>query len=137
MPILNYRTEVDANRTVAEIQKHLVRAGATRIMTDYVSGQPSALTFELEGRPFRLPCRYKAVLEAMKRDKAITRGKNDAQALRVAWRILKDWVEAQLALIEIGMVATDEVFLPYRIVNQAGDTVYDVYLRSDRALPVQ
>lgn len=135
MPILNYRTEVPADQTVAEIQRMLVKAGATRIMTDYAGGQPASLTFELEGRPFQLPCRYKAVLATMKRDNL--RGKNEAQALRVAWRILKDWVEAQLALIETGMVATDEVFLPYRIVNQAGDTVYDVYLRSDRALPLR
>ncbi|WP_189339127.1 hypothetical protein [Williamsia muralis] len=31
-------------------------------------------------------------------------------ALRVAWRITKDWVEAQLAIIETQMVTPAQVF---------------------------
>ena len=34
------------------------------------------------------------------------------QAIRTSWRILKDWVEAQMALLETGMVTMDEIFLP-------------------------
>lgn len=61
--------------------------------------------------------------------------KTAEQAQRVAWRVLKSWIEAQIAIIETGMVAADEVFLPYQIV-QGGETVYEAYLRSDRALPM-
>lgn len=45
------------------------------------------------------------------------------QAERTAWRCLKDWVEAQMALIEIGMVSIDQVFLPY-VINKEGKTLY-------------
>ena len=45
------------------------------------------------------------------------------QAERVAWRILKDWVEAQMALIDIEMARFEEVFLPYIQTNN-GQTVY-------------
>ena len=32
------------------------------------------------------------------------------QAVRTAWRIVEDWVEAQLALVETQMVSTQGVF---------------------------
>lgn len=47
-----------------------------------------------------------------------------AQAARVGWRILKDWIEAQLALIETGMVTIEQVFLPY-VQNDKGQTLYE------------
>ena len=37
------------------------------------------------------------------------------QATRVASRILKDWIEAQLALLHTGMVELEEIFLPYML----------------------
>jgi hypothetical protein len=42
---------------------------------------------------------------------------NRAQAVRTAWRIVKDWVEAQMALVETQMVTTQQVFLPYAIMK--------------------
>jgi hypothetical protein len=39
------------------------------------------------------------------------------QAVRTAWRIVKDWVEAQMALVETQMVTTQEVFLPYAVMR--------------------
>lgn len=39
------------------------------------------------------------------------------QAVRTAWRIVKDWVEAQMALVETRMVTTQEVFLPYAVMR--------------------
>lgn len=46
------------------------------------------------------------------------------QAERVAWRILKDWVEAQMALLDIQMVRFEEIFLPY-IETGNGQTIYE------------
>lgn len=43
---------------------------------------------------------------------------------RVAWRILKDWVEAQMALLDIQMVRFEEIFLPY-IETENGQTIYE------------
>jgi hypothetical protein len=48
------------------------------------------------------------------------------QAERVAWRIVKDWVEAQMAILESEMVQMDEIFLPYMLNNQ-GHTVFEAY----------
>ena len=46
------------------------------------------------------------------------------QAERVAWRILKDWIEAQMALLDIEMVRFEEIFLPY-IETNTGKTVFE------------
>ena len=48
------------------------------------------------------------------------------QAERVAWRIVKDWVEAQMAILESEMVQIDEIFLPY-MVNNDGQTLFEAY----------
>jgi hypothetical protein len=40
------------------------------------------------------------------------------QAYRVAWRNILDWVQAQMALLEIGMAKMEEVFLPYMLDQQ-------------------
>ena len=47
-----------------------------------------------------------------------------AQAIRTSWRIVKDWVEAQLAIIETRMVKTEQVFLPYAIMRD-NKTLYE------------
>lgn len=44
-------------------------------------------------------------------------------AANIGWRIVKDWIEAQCALIEIGMATVEVVFMPYLIVNSSGETL--------------
>ena len=68
---------------------------------------------------FRLPCNWKAVL-AIFRDDANARRRgyvNEPQAIRTAWRIIFEWVRAQLALVEVNMVTVPHVFLPYAIMR--------------------
>lgn len=48
------------------------------------------------------------------------------QAERVAWRIIKDWIEAQMAILESEMVTMDEIFLPYTLDNK-GNTLYQLF----------
>lgn len=141
MPILNYTTSIDAHKTVGEIQRILAVKGATRLMIHYDGqAQPVALMFELKVKKqppcseggmneelmqYRLPCRHQQVYERLRRDRDVPgRLKSEAQALRVSWRILKDWVEAQLAIVEAQMVDMPEVFLPYALV-EGGQTFYE------------
>ena len=71
----------------------------------------------------RLPANVKAVQDTLQKQKV----KADyAQAERIAWRIVKDWVEAQMAILESGMVKLDQIFLPY-IMDSDGRTVYELY----------
>lgn len=55
------------------------------------------------------------------------------QAERVSWRIVKDWVEAQMAILESEMVQMDEIFLPY-MLNGSGHTLFEAYRSNQLAL---
>jgi len=82
-----------------------------------------------------LPADWRAVLRVMERDRRVPRRfKTSDQARRVTWRILKDWVQAQMALIAVNLATMEQVFLPYAILAD-GRTVYE-RLRDQRfALP--
>jgi hypothetical protein len=131
MPILNYTTQISAHKTVGEIQKILAKAGAMAVSIDYgAGGSPVALTFVIRVREipvnFRLPSRHEGVYTRLKNDPGVPpRFRNEAQARRVAWRIVKDWVEAQLAIIDAGQAELAEVFLPYAITS-TGRTLFQM-----------
>lgn len=133
MSLLNYSTTVPVHRTLSLVTELLVKGGARQMMTEYdQDGSPSGLTFSiatsLGTRGFTLPVKVEAVEAVMRKDRSLApRFKTPEQARRVAWRIVKDWLEAQLALIATEMVTLDQVMLPYmRSID--GQTFYDAYL---------
>jgi len=120
--LLNYTTEIDAMKTAGEIIGILATNGAQSVMIDYQDGEPVGLAFQIgiNGRNigFRLPCNIQGAFDAMKRDHQIPpRYKNLLQAKRTAWRILKTFVEVQIALIKCGQVEMAEAFFAYMIVS--------------------
>lgn len=129
MAILNYTTKIDYHKTIGEITKVLVKHGAKKIMIDYDNDQfPSSLTFTIVLNNlevvFQLPARYNGVLGAMKKQKVPNNYCNKEQSVRVAWRIIKDWVESQMAIVESEISEVSEVFLPYALLNN-GQTVFE------------
>ena len=128
MAILNYTTQIDSEKTIGEIQKCLVKHGANKIVTDYSNSLPSGVTFclTLNGNMvgFSLPANYEGVFKSMKNDpKVPQRLLTKEQALKVSWRIIKDWVEAQMALVDAQLADVEEVFLSYAI-TKSGTTLY-------------
>ena len=128
MAILNYTTSVNFDKTISEVQRILVAHGANKIVTDYENELPVAVTFCLllnsNTVGFSLPCNYGGVLRAMERDRKVPRRLcTKDQALRVSWRIVKDWVEAQMAIVDAQLADVAEVFLPYAI-TKSGTTLY-------------
>lgn len=131
MAILNYTTTIDAFKTVSEIEYILMKHKAKSIMKNYDGESITGLSFlidtGLQQVPVRLPVKTNECLEILKKEKRENpRSRIIAtreQAERVAWRILKDWVEAQMALLDIEMVRFEEIFLPY-IETANGQTVY-------------
>lgn len=125
----NYTTKVPAERSLAEIQKALVGAGADSIMIGYVGGQASSIQFMLSiagtGISFRLPVeidKFRALLVSQK----VVRAKKDHEYVRrVAWRCIRDWVLAQLALCATQMVDPGQLFLPYAMTS-TGATLYEL-----------
>ena len=136
-PLLNYTTSVDPVKSITEIQIALVKAGARSVLTEYApDSQPCGLAFLMETvigpRQFSLPVHIERVEAVLRKDRVAPRFQGREQAQRVAWRILKDWVEAQLAIVRTEMVTLDQVMLPY-MQSDDGRTIYELY--SDRMLP--
>lgn len=146
MALKNYTTNVPVAQTVGEIHRDLAAHGARKVMFDYDDdGRILAICFSIvtpEGdRAVRLPGnaeRVRMVLQRQKNDpKRRDRTKIDAspeQAERVAWRIVKDWLSAQLAILETEMVDVGQVFLPY-FVGRNGQTLYEAYQSGQLCLP--
>lgn len=125
--IKNYTSKSDVYESLGKIQGALAKAGASKIMVDYDAGRPTSVSFALTTpggpRGFVLPAAVEGTLRVFQRQKL----KPDrAQAEITAWANVRDWVLAQLALIESCDVPMDQVFLPY-LSDGRGKTLYDVY----------
>ncbi len=135
MALLNYTTTIKVEKTIGEIQGILVKHGARAILSDYdVDGHINSISFQVETFKgiisIKLPANTESVLQVLKHQKR--RSNNSSikdtydQAERCSWRIIKDWVEAQMAILETEMVKFEEVFLPY-IITSSGQTVFQKY----------
>lgn len=158
MPLLNYTTEIPASKSRAEIIELLERAGASAIALEYAADRSiEAIKFILDtkqfGRvPYTMPANVGAVILTLNAEikaenikvnarsnykRRVPRNlfNNREQAERIAWRIAKDWLEAQLALTQIGGAQLEQVMLPYVDVG-GGKTFYDALVaRGSLALP--
>lgn len=122
MPIANYTTSIEAIKTVGEIQGMLVAHGAKSILMNYDDdGILESLSFIVPtpygDMPIKLPVNARAVLKVLERQRVPARFATYPQAVRVAWRIVKDWVRAQMAILETEMVRLEQIFLPYMITK--------------------
>jgi hypothetical protein len=144
---VNYTTTIQAAQTVAEMQTLLAEHGARRISVDYDdSGVPCALDFVLitphGQRSFSLPASVDRMEQLLKREDDAGRLKSGskavrtsrAQAERVAWRVMKTWLEAQLALVAAEMIDVDQALLAFLQVDEAGTTLYQAYRRREASL---
>ena len=144
MALMNYTTTVPVEKTVAELQRMLARAGARAVLVDYDErGEPAALAFQIQTdlglRGYRLPANLEAVHKTLtqqwERRAVARRFVTRDQAARVGWRILKDWTAAQLAIIETRMVTLPQVMLPWMIAGPSGESLYELVERRQLALP--
>ena len=126
--IANSKTKVPVARTVAEITEMLVAQGARTVNIEYENLNAKAVRFEIV-RPeysmtFALPADARATCAALNRERRRGCAVDIDQARRVAWRVVRDWLRAQLTLVEIGAAKLEQVMLPYAIVDDEGTTLY-------------
>ena len=133
-------TQIPTERSAGEITSLLVRVGASQIATEYAGGKICGLRFVLS-RPglgdmlFALPARTAPVYQWLSKHKPHKTSysrcsreeyeeKQREEAERIGWRQLFRWVEAQIALMDLGMVSAQEVFLPYLTIDVSGQTLF-------------
>jgi hypothetical protein len=134
LALLNYTTTIGVHKTLGEIHETLAVHGAKKVMYDYDdNGHIISLSFMVTTQDgdmgVKLPANVPAIWEVLKQQKKVGKIKTNpdyAQAERVAWRIIKDWVESQMAILESQMVQFEEIFLPY-MMNGEGKTFFEAY----------
>jgi hypothetical protein len=143
---LNYTTTIDPSKTAGECIAILVQHGASHVGMEMEEKIPTGISFQIQTRwgrrgyalPINVDGTYQALLQARRRGHIPPRYADRDQARRVAWRVLKDWLEVQIAMIEAGMFALEEVMLPWQMV-EPGKTVFmladEEQLASMPALP--
>lgn len=135
MPILNYSTKIDVFQTLGEIQAMLVKHGAKKVLQEFDDdGNVTSVSFMINTpmgmQAIKLPANVQAVQTVLLKQKVKA---DKEQAERVAWRIVKDWVAAQMAILESQMVTMDEIFLPY-MLNTDGQTVHQLFINKQLLL---
>lgn len=136
MPLQNYTTSIGAMQTLTEIMAMLDRHGARRIEAEYgPDGQPVGMTFTVMSHGQEVKYRQMARADAVKRilttQKAGSRRASsikadDEQAIKTAWRNVKDLLTAQMTMLEYEQITAEELFLP-AAVQENGKTLFENY----------
>lgn len=123
MPLKNYTSKQPVSRSIENIRRKLVQHGALKILETYDDDRViKAICFSMMiggvEMFFKVPAKVdacEAVLmrEVTSRTRPDTIKKIPAQAARTAWKIVQDWVEAQMAMIELSQTEFLEVFMAY------------------------
>lgn len=157
MFLKNYTSDVPIHQTVYRIEQVLIKAGVTGIEKLYGPNQEvTAITFKIQFDParpavsIRMPADVAAAQEAMWRDyvdgdrvsddgerivwcksgnKKKTRTSFLQQGERTAWKLVQDWIEVQISMIQLRQADFVQVFLPY--VWDGRRTFYES-LKADR-----
>lgn len=128
--IKNQSTTIAVDRTVGEIVALLSRRGTTSVVTIFDEGKISGLSFTMETeygvRGYQLPVSGEGVRKVLVKNGAPTAVQQPEQAARIAWRIAKEWLEVQIALVDAGLAQLDEVLLPWAVATD-GRTMYQVF----------
>ena len=116
----------------------LAKAGARSVSVSYDAfGGPDGLLFTIDTpfgeQSFGLPVDSRKVEQVLNRDGVAPRYCTPEHAQRVGWRVVKDWLEAQLAILATEMVTLDQIMLPY-LRDDTGRTMYDLYRERQLAL---
>lgn len=133
----NFTTTIKASKTISEIEEILAANGAKGIMKGYDDeGQINLIYFLIETKQgnitYKLPCdhhRVRQTLIDLKKQKKINISVNKSQdldhAINVGWRIVKDWLYAQLSMIRIELTSLEQIFLPYAYNPRTGQTFFE------------
>lgn len=133
MNLKNYTSTVPVERSVAQIERRLVAHGAHDILKLYEDKKLTGIAFitTIEGQkiPFRIPARVenvrKSMVSSLKRPRKGSVDRASDQAERTAWKLLADWVDIQVSLLELNQAKFMEVFLPYMYDHNKKRTLFE------------
>ena len=143
--ILLYTTTIDAAKTVGEIETILASHGAKAVLKEWdKEGQIAALSFQIDSPQgelsVRIPIKIEAIMKILwkkhcaKPKLVPLRLTGRPQAVRIAWRIAKEWLEVSMAMLELDQVEATEIFLAH-LLTPTGNTFFNIIMERN-LLPV-
>lgn len=135
MNIKNYTSQVEASKSMANIEELLVEIGANNINKKYEDKLCTGITFLLFDHQLQqtIPFHLKAQVEEcftilwkdVKRPRPDTRATLQKQSAKTAWKILSDWTEIQCSMILLGQAKPLQMFLPFVYDLKTEETFFD------------
>jgi hypothetical protein len=148
MFLKNYTSDAPVSQTIYRIEQVLIKCGVSGITKDYApDGTVIAIAFKIPAAAgeaiVRIPVNEQQAIDALWLDyvdgdklneagtrvvawgsrKKKTRADFAEQGKRTAWKIMQDWVEVQMSMIQMKQADTLEVFLPY--IWNGKSTIYN------------
>lgn len=142
---LNYSTTIEPIKTAGECTSMLAIHGASEISTTWAEGEPVGLRFVIKTAygpmqytlPININGTWRMLQQAKSKGKITARFATEEQAKRVAWRVMKDWLEVQLDMVEAGVAEFAQIMLPYMHTDGAGSTVWDNFTAHNGHLAIE
>lgn len=140
MAVRNYTTQIQVEKTIMEIEGILIKFGALGIYKEYAGSKISSIVFFLIHKGDKIPFKIPMTIEKTRTiiTKAVNEGKlprrylqeplRTEQGERVAWRIIKDWIDSQLSLLEMQFADAIEILLPYAYNMVENKTMYQKFM---------
>lgn len=134
MNLKNYTSSVPVINSIGRIEHRLSQAGATHIAKQYVKERPIGMIFQIPindiPMTFKLPAKAEKVYEFMVKQRARPPKQSQKEAIqmqadRTGWKILSDWVDIQVSMIQLDQAEAVEVFLPYAYDGRNDKTLFE------------
>ena len=125
MNLKNYTSGVPVHVTIGRIEKILCEAGVLGVSKRYECGKIAALTFSMPtptggAVAIRLPVDAPAVRESLFTNycRSVgtarkTRDDFNDQSERTAWKLMQDWIEVQISLVQMQKIDPLQVFIAF------------------------
>lgn len=131
--IKNYTSEVAAAKSILHIERRLTQNNVRSIMKTFEGERVTGIAFIVSTPggelPFKLPANVdrveKKLLSLRSRVSKSTARFVKEQAERTAWKILADWIDIQMTLVELDQAEMAEVFMPYLHDYKTDTTLFD------------
>ena len=133
--IKNYTTTISVEKTISEIETLLTRYGAKKILKEYDdNGHITHLTFMVKFKggfiPIKVPSDPQKVIIILNEkvdsgDLTQKYRNNKEQAERIMWRVILDWIDSQMTMIDIGQKTLLQIFFDDVCPVGSEVTLYD------------
>jgi hypothetical protein len=135
----NYTSSVPVLNSISRIEHRLAQAGAPHIAKSYEGDRPTGMIFQIPinniPMTFKLPAKTDNVFKYLikqrsKPPKDSVLASIKAQSDRTAWKILSDWIDIQISMIEVDQAESAEMFLAYAFDPASNLTLFEKIKRN-------